>query len=131
MNIETIKYKECNITIWICNQDRYRVIWNNIRSTFDGIIFVVDSSNRDRIEDYAEELKKTLAEEEYKNCVVLVMANQQDLKDAIPPERITEIFEMRQIKGRTWNVIGTSCITGEGIKEGMNWLKSVLLKRKI
>ena len=102
---------------------------NNIYSNVDGIIFVIDSFSRDYIEDGEEELKKFLAQEEFKNCIVLVMANKQDLENALPPDQVTEKMRMGQLKGRTWKVIGTSCITGEGIKESIDWLKSVLLKK--
>ena len=37
---------------------------------------------------------------------------------------------MGQLKGRTWLVQGTSAITGQGIKEGLDWMASVLLKKK-
>ena len=40
---------------------------------------MVNSNDRDRIEDAAEELKKMLAEKELEDCCVLIMANKQDL----------------------------------------------------
>ena len=49
-----------------------------------------------------------LAEEELKDCAVLVMANKQDLNSALPPGEVTEKLGMGQLKGRTWLVQGTS-----------------------
>ena len=127
---ETIKYKECNITIWTYKTpERMRPVLKTIYSNVDGIIYAVDSFDRDRIEDGEEDLKKFLAEEEFKNCVILVMANKQDLKGALSPDEITEKMRMGQLEGRTWKVIGTSCITGEGLKEGLDWIVSELLKK--
>ena len=60
-------------------------------------IFVVDSNDRERIEgefSAREELHKMLAEEELKDCAVLVLANKQDLNGAMPPGEVTEKLGM-------------------------------------
>ena len=130
-NVETLDYKGLNFTVWdIGGQDKIRVLWKHYYDKTDGIIFVIDSSDRDRIEDAAEELKKMLAQEELKDSVVLVMANKQDLNGALPPNEITEILGMGQLKGVTWLVQGASAITGQGLKEGFDWFASALIKKK-
>ena len=130
-NVETLDYKGLSFTLWdVGGQDKIRVIWKHYYDKTDAIIFVIDSSDRDRIEDSAEELKKLLAEEELKNCVVLVLANKQDLNGALPPNEITEKMAMEQLKGVTWLVQGTSAINGQGIKEAFDWLASTLIKKK-
>ena len=68
-NVETLDYKGLNFTVWdVGGQDKIRVLWKHYYQNTDGLIFVVDSNDRDRIEDAAEELKKMLAEEELKDC---------------------------------------------------------------
>ena len=69
-------------------------------------------------------------EEELKDCVVLVMANKQDLNGALNPNDVTAKMGMGQLKGRQWLVQGTSATTGQGLKEGLDWMASVLLKKK-
>ena len=129
VNIETIDYKGYTFSIWDNGgQDKIRVLWKHYVNKVDGIMFFIDSSNRDRIEDAAEELKKLLAEDQYKECCILVLANKQDLKGALPPEDITRLFEMEKLKGITWLVQGTSTKTGQGIKEGFNWLANCIIK---
>ena len=130
-NSETLDYKGFIFTLWdVGGQDKIRVLWKHYYENTDGLIFVLDSTDRDRIEDAAEELKKMLAEEELKDCVVLVMANKQDLNSALLPGEVTEKLGMGQLKGRTWLVQGTSAITGQGIKEGLDWMASILHKKK-
>jgi signal recognition particle receptor subunit beta len=58
------------------------------------------------------------------------MANKQDLSGAMSPNEITEKLGMSQLKGRQWLVQGTSATTGQGLKEGLDWMAGVLLKRK-
>ena len=71
-----------------------------------------------------------LAEEELKDCCVLVMANKQDLNGALAPGEVTKRLGMGDLKGRTWLVQGTSATTGQCLKEGLDWMASFLLKKK-
>ena len=129
-NVETLEYKNLNFTVWdVGGQDKIRVLWKHYYQNTDGLIFVVDSNDRDRIEDAAEELKKMLAEEELKDCCVLVMANKQDLNGALSPNDVTGKLGMSELRGRTWLVQGTSATTGQGLKEGLDWMASALLKK--
>ena len=130
-NVETIKHKNFNFTIWdVGGQDKIRVLWKHYYQNTDGLIFVVDSNDQDRIEDAAEELKKLLEAEDLKNCPVLVLANKQDLDGVLAPGEVCRQLKMGEIKGRTWRVQGTSATTGQGFKEGLDWMASVLLKKK-
>ena len=130
-NVETLKYKKLNLTVWdVGGQDKIRVLWKHYYQNTDGLIFVVDSNDRDRIEDAAEELKRMLNEEELKDTVVLVMANKQDLNGAMSPNEITEKLGLSQLKGRQWLVQGTSATTGQGLNEGMDWLVGALSNKK-
>ena len=44
-----------------------------------GIIFVVDSNDRDRVVEAREELQRMLNEDELRDALLLVFANKQDL----------------------------------------------------
>ena len=98
-NVETLEYKGVNFTVWdVGGQDKIRVLWKHYYQNTDGLIFVVDSNDRERIGDAAEELKKMLAEDELKDCVVLIMANKQDIDGALSPADVTKelvIFNSR------------------------------------
>ena len=72
-NVETLVYKGINFTVWdVGGQDKIRVLWKHYYQNTDGIIYIVDSNGPERLEDSKEELKKMLAEEELKNCPVLI-----------------------------------------------------------
>ena len=130
-NVESLDYKGLNFTVWdVGGQYKIRVLWKHYYQNTDGLIFVVDSNDKERMEEASEELMKMLAEEELKDCAVLVLANKQDLNGALSPGEVTEKLGMGQLKGRNWLVQGTSAATGQGIKEGLDWMASVLLKKK-
>lgn len=130
-NVETLDYKGLNFTVWdVGGQDKIRVLWKHYFQNTDGLIFVVDSNDTERIDDAAEELKKMLAEDDLKNSCLLVMANKQDLKDAMSPNDITEKLGLKDLKGRQWLVQGTSALTKQGLKEGLDWMAGEMNKRK-
>ena len=58
------------------------------------------------------------------------MANKQDLSGAMSPNEVTEKLGLQQLKGRQWLVQGTSATTGQGLKEGLDWMAGVLLKKR-
>ena len=45
-----------------------------------GLIFVIDSADRDRIDEARLELERILADREMKDCLLMVFANKQDIQ---------------------------------------------------
>ena len=48
---------------------------------FAGLIFVVDSNDRERVQEAREELSRMLNEDELRDAVLLVFANKQVMAD--------------------------------------------------
>ena len=84
-NVETVEYKNIQFTVWdVGGQDKIRPLWRHYFQNTQGIIFVVDSNDRDRIAPEArDELQRMLNEDELKNALLLVFANKQDLPVSI------------------------------------------------
>ena len=79
-NVETVEYKNIQFTVWdVGGQDKIRPLWRHYFQNTQGIIFVVDSNDRDRIVDAREELQRMLNEDELRDALLLVFANKQDL----------------------------------------------------
>merc|ERR1719326_2638414 len=90
-NVETVEYKNINFLVWdIGGQDKIRKLWRHYYQNTQGLIFVVDSSDRDRIEGAREELIKMLNDDEMRDAAVLVFANKQDLPNAMPAAEVTD-----------------------------------------
>ena len=69
------------------------------------------------------------AEQELEKCPVLIVANKHDLKGHLDPEIVEDMMGIKQYEGRVYHVQGTSAVTGYGIKEGLDWIAEVLLKK--
>ena len=89
-NVETVEYKNISFTVWdVGGQDKIRPLWRHYYQNTQGLIFVVDSNDRNRIDDAKEELHRMLNEDELRDAVVLVFANKQDLPQAMPAAEVS------------------------------------------
>ena len=78
-NVETItigdKKNKKKVTIWdVGGQDKTRILWKHYYENTVALIFVVDSSDKDRVDEAKEILQKLLEEEELKASILLVFA---------------------------------------------------------
>jgi ADP-ribosylation factor protein 1 len=77
-NVECVEYKNVNFTVWdVGGQDRIRPLWRHYFRGSQGVIFVVDCNDRDRIAEAGTEIHRLLNEEELKDAALLVLANKQ------------------------------------------------------
>ncbi|XP_043564059.1 ADP-ribosylation factor 4 [Chiloscyllium plagiosum] len=128
-NVETVEYKNVCFTVWdVGGQDKIRPLWRHYFQNTQGLIFVVDSNDRERIQEASEELNKMLLEDELKGAVILVFANKQDLPNAFTISEVTEKLGLQSLSNTTWHVQATCAIQGSGLCEGLDWLSSELSK---
>ena len=129
-NVESLEYKRLKFNVWdVGGQHKIRVLWRHYYQNADALIFVVDSTDYERIDEAAEEIQNMLLDEELKNCVLLVMANKQDLSGAMTPSEVAKKLRLDGMK-RRWIVQGTSGTTGQGLQEGLDWLAVEMQKKK-
>ncbi|CAC5420109.1 ARF4 [Mytilus coruscus] len=129
-NVETVEYKNISFTVWdVGGQDKIRPLWRHYFQNTQGLIFVVDSNDRERAEEAQEELSKMLQEDELREAALLVFANKQDLPNAMTAAEITDKLKLNTFRGRTWYIQGTCATQGTGLYEGLDWLSGELSKR--
>lgn len=71
-------------------QRAIRMHWRNYFKQTDGLVFVVDSADRKRVEEAALELRQLLEEPSLDGIPVLIFSNKQDLVTALPPAEVRE-----------------------------------------
>jgi ADP-ribosylation factor protein 1 len=110
-------------------QDKIRPLWRHYYQNTQGIIFVVDSNDIDRIDSARDELHRMLNEDDLRNSVLLVFANKQDLPNAMTASQITEKLGLHNLRGRSWYIQACCATTGDGLYEGLDWLSAILTKK--
>ncbi|OMO74011.1 Small GTPase superfamily, Rab type [Corchorus capsularis] len=124
-NVETIEYRNICFDVWdIGGQSKIRAMWRHYFLDTQGIIFVVDSSDRERISEARNALHSMLSDNELANTPVLVFANKQDLSNAMTPTEIADKLGLHCLGQRPWYIQGTSAHSGFGLYEGLDWLSN-------
>ncbi|TRY84068.1 hypothetical protein DNTS_014932 [Danionella cerebrum] len=130
-NVETVEYKNISFTVWdVGGQDKIRPLWRHYFQNTQGLIFVVDSNDRERVNEAREELTRMLAEDELRDAVLLVFANKQDLPNAMNAAEITDKLGLHSLRHRNWYIQATCATSGDGLYEGLDWLSNQLKNAK-
>ncbi|XP_017686872.1 PREDICTED: ADP-ribosylation factor-like protein 14 [Lepidothrix coronata] len=122
-NVDMIETgRDFTLTFWdVGGQEKMRQVWSNFLEGTDGLLYVVDSSDKRRLEESRREFELILKNESIKNVPVVVLANKQDLPGALNAEEITRRFKMKKYcSDRTWYVQPCCAITGEGLEEALH-----------
>ncbi len=130
---ETVRYRNVQFTSWDIGGRMPKSIleaWKPYFENVIGVIWVVDSNDRDRFIEVREELQRQIFRREQLEGVPLcVLANKQDLPGAMTAEEITEKLQLIEklasdsVKmSRPWRVQGASAMEGWGCVEGAEWL---------
>jgi ADP-ribosylation factor 6 len=119
-NVETVTYKNSKFNVWdVGGQDKIRPLWRHYYTGTVGLIYVVDSSDRARITEAEQEMKKILENTEMKDAVLLIFANKQDIGGAMTEEEVMDKLRIAELMNRRAYVRGSCATTGDGIYEGL------------
>lgn len=160
IRVQTSKSKGVNFIIWdIGGQDKLRPLWRSYTRCTDGIVFVVDSVDEERLEEAKMELLKIALSPENKSkycdrvndwsisqletnnqpslypsildVPILVLANKQDLPGAKEAEEIARYLGLGDLSpSHLWHVQPTCAVIGDGLEEGLDILYNMILKRR-
>lgn len=127
-NIETVEHGNISFTVWdIPFHSKMRPVWRHYFPGTSAAIFIVDSTDKERFPEARESLQYLLDDPQLDYCPLLVMANKQDLPEAVSPASITEVLELERLK-RPWFIQGTSALNSTGIYESLDWLAKEVKK---
>ena len=121
-NVETIEFRNIKFNIWdIGGQTKLRSLWRHYFPNTNGIIFVIDSSDRARIGEAKKEIDFLMQDEDLKGCPQLILANKLDL-GVMSVAEVIDKLDLQSIRGRDWFCQGCSALTGTGLYEGFDWM---------
>lgn len=131
-NIKSVQSAGFKLNVWdIGGQRRIRPYWRNYFENTDVLIYVIDSTDRNRLDETAMELTELLNDEKLSGVPLLVFANKQDLFSAAKASEIADGLQLQSLKGRTWQIQACSAKKNEGIDDGIQWvMKTVAQKSK-
>ncbi|KAJ8598945.1 hypothetical protein CTAYLR_009641 [Chrysophaeum taylorii] len=126
-NVESLTYKNTELTVWdVGGQDKIRQLWRHYFTGTNGLIFVVDSNDRARLDEARIELHKLLQQVELRDACLLVYANKQDLPNAVPATDLAAKLDLTSLRTHQWYVQACAATTGDGLYEGLDWMAKAL-----
>lgn len=129
LNLEKLAQGKISLMLYdVGGQNNVRPLWRHYLPHPDAFIYVLDSSDRERVEEAASELHKILAKE--RSSKVLVFANKQDLPNALSPAQVGEQLTLNTLPNCIWHIQPTCATTGSGLSEGIDWLACALTEKK-
>jgi ADP-ribosylation factor-like protein 1 len=126
-NVESVKYENLTFQMWdLGGQTEIRPYWRCYYPKTNAVVFVIDSSDKERIDISKQELFLLLQEEDLKGVPIAILANKQDMKGCLTDVQITELMGLTEIKNRKWAIFNTIAKTGKGLDDAFKWLTSIL-----
>ncbi|KAK7900164.1 hypothetical protein LTR67_003910 [Exophiala xenobiotica] len=120
------------LNIWdVGGQKTIRSYWRNYFEKTDALIWVVDATDRLRMDDCKAELKGLLMEENpsgadkskrLAGASLLVFLNKTDVAGGVSEPEVTKALELGKILTHRWVVVPCSAITGRNLEKGLDWV---------
>ncbi|RZF42155.1 hypothetical protein LSTR_LSTR012667 [Laodelphax striatellus] len=124
LSVEKFKNQKVYFTaLDMSGQGRYRDLWEHYYKECEGIIFVIDSSDRLRLAVAKEELDMLIQHPDVAGRFVplLFFANKMDLRDALSSVKVAAALGLEKLQDKPWHICSSNAVTGEGLQEGVHW----------
>ena len=131
--IDNIRFK----TFDLGGHHAARALWQEYFSTIDGIVFLVDASDRSRFPESAEELHQIIDSAELAKVPIVVLGNKIDIPNAASEDDFRMAFNLqahmcsglkanKDPNQRPIEVFMCSVLKRMGFREGFQWLGQFL-----
>lgn len=107
-------------------QDHLRTLWHHYFDNVDGLVFVIDSTDSNRLRVARTELEGIYHHESMKNVPLIVLANKQDDERALPAEDIAGRLNLLSWPENSYYIIPCCAITGDGLTEAFTTLAKMI-----
>ncbi|KAF2315663.1 hypothetical protein GH714_040185 [Hevea brasiliensis] len=107
-----------------------RSIWEKYYEEAHAVVYVIDATCPSRFEDSKSALEKVLRHEDLQGAPLLILANKQDLSEAVSAEEIARYLDLKKLDERVYKFEAVSAYDGKGIKESVEWLVEVMERSK-
>lgn len=132
MGGSTNKSAATSFQVWdVGGQEKLRPLWKSYTRRTDGLVFVVDAAEAERLEEAKVELHRIARSAENQGVPVLVLANKQDLDGAMSASEVEKVLALHELSSSTLHhTQGCSALDGQGLQPGLEKLYDMILKRK-
>ncbi|CAI5766638.1 GTP-binding protein SAR1b [Podarcis lilfordi] len=121
-------------TLHASGHTQARRVWKNYLPAINGIVFLVDCADRDRLAESKQEIDALMTDETIANVPILILGNKIDRPEAISEEGLREMFGLygqttgkgnvsaKELNTRPLEVFMCSVLKRQGYGEGFRWM---------
>lgn len=125
LNVGKIDTNGVILNFWdLGGQKELQLLWDKYFLESHGLIWVVDSSDRGRLNESVEAFNNIIKNELLHNLPLLFVLNKQDIPNAMRPDEVVSAFRssLDLIGDRRFLAIPTSALKGSGLNESIGWI---------
>ncbi|VDK88908.1 unnamed protein product [Litomosoides sigmodontis] len=130
--LQQFKYGKAEIIAYdLGGGERIRSIWKNYFSEVFGVIYVIDGSVKDRIEESGQLLKHVISDDDLIKKPFLIVLNKKDRERCIDEIQLSDRFNLHNLANRYQTQIrveicqsnlGSGKMMDEMLRDGFEWL---------
>jgi small GTP-binding protein len=125
--MEVVHFGDLEFCVWdLGGQDKIRPLWRHYFEGAQGVIFVVDASDRSQFGVAKQEFHQIAQAPQLKGAPILVFANKQDIEGAVTVDELSSVLECQVLDSKRYHLEASCALTGVGLVEGMNWLSGAV-----
>jgi len=124
LNIGKIEQVGFTVLLWdLGGKDILRPIWRKYYPECFGIVFVIDGSNEDKLEESLTALSDVMKNKDVEGVPILILVNKKDKPNFFGKEKVQESnHEIVSSKSRSIFIIEVSALNKVNIDEAFTWL---------
>jgi len=97
-------------------------MWERYCRGVNAIVFVVDSADLEKFDSARKELQELIGKPQLQTIPLLVLANKNDLAEAVSAEEMIKIMGLEEIQGRDVCCYSISAKNNVNIDKVLEWL---------
>lgn len=125
-NYESLTYKNTTFDFWDTGgQDKLRNLWRHYYEEVDGVLFVVDLTDENRLSEAKDELHKAMRDIHLKGAFLCVLANKKDAENCMTLEQVSNGLQLHTLKEHQSTIFEVSALKGVGLYDALDWISKV------
>lgn len=129
--VESFKKESLSFTCFdMSGQSKYRSLWEQYYGDVQGIIWVIDSTDKLRLCVVKDEIETMMRHKDVDGVKfpILFCANKSDIPNGLSVVDCVEGLELDKNVDKPWHMVSTNALTGGGLDSAIAWLSDEIDK---
>jgi len=134
LNIGKIDCSGVRLNFWdLGGQEELQSLWDKYYAECHGVIYVIDSSDSERLHESARAFDKLLDSQTLEGVPLLLVCNKQDIEGCLAVPEIKTAFHesVAKLGHRDCTVLAVSALNGTNVHDSIAWITQCIKRNSI